>query len=369
MYHHGWAWAGDAPFKSTKLVAAHFGGTRTPLVVSWPARITPDGRVRTQFHHLNDVAATLYEVVGIDPPHTVDGVEQDPLDGVSFAYTFDDAEATGRKRTQYFDIYASRGIYQDGWFACTFGPRQPWRRMSAGLRDWDPDNDVWELYDLRTDFSQAHDLAAQRPDELRALQDRFVMEATENKVFPIGAAFYTSALHMEELRASTLTEWRLYPGQTRIPESCAPKYTGGHSSVATVDVDLPDAASGVLFCVGGLAGGFTVYLRDGELRAEYNTLGVYRFRAGSAGAIPTGKQRIEVRLAFDEPTPRSPATLTLSVGGAEVGSCRVERPVPAGFTASETFDVGCDLGSPVSLDYHGPARFTGTIDRVHIRYV
>jgi arylsulfatase len=371
MYHHGWAWAGDTPFKSTKLVAAHFGGTRTPLVISWPAQISPDATPRSQFHHVNDIAATIYDVVGIEPPHAVDGVEQDPLDGVSFAYTFDDVDASGRKRTQYFDIYGSRGVYDDGWFACTFGPRMPWQRMGAKLSEWDPDQDVWELYDLTNDFSQSNDLSEQQPSRLQALKDRFTMEATDNKVFPIGAAFYTSVLHPEELRASRLREWTLFPGQTRIPESSAPKFTGGHSSQATVDVDIADGASGVLFCVGGLAGGFTVYMNEGEFRAEYNTLGVYRYKASSNGPIPTGKQQLGVRLAFDEANSRSPATLSLEVGGIEVGSCRVERPVPAGFTASETFDVGCDLGSAVSLDYHerAPFPFMGTIERVHVRYV
>ncbi len=371
MYHHGWAWAGDTPFKSTKLVAAHFGGTRTPIVVSWPKRIKPDATPRSQFHHINDLAATVYDILGIDPPFAVDGFEQDPQDGVSMAYSFDDPQAAGQKKVQYFDIYASRGVYQDGWFACAFGPREPWNRTGAKIKSWNPDEDVWELYNLDEDYSQANDLAEKLPAKLQALKDTFTMQATENKVFPIGGAFYTSALHPEEIRGSPLTAWTLFPGQTRIPESMAPKFVSGFSSRAVIEADVPAGAEGVLYCVGGLAGGFTVFMDHGELRAEYNTLGVYRYKARSDGPIPTGKVKIEVELLFEEKKPQAPAAIVLRVNGKQVGEGRVERSVPAGFTASETFDVGVDLGSPVSLDYHerAPFAFNGTIRKIQIRYI
>ena len=371
MYHHGWAWAGDTPFKSTKLVAAHFGGTRTPMVVSWPKRIKPDATPRSQFHHINDLAATVYDILGIDPPFAVDGVEQDPQDGVSMAYSFDDPQAAGQKKVQYFDIYASRGVYQDGWFACAFGPREPWNRTGAKIKSWNPDEDVWELYNLDEDYSQANDLAEKLPAKLQALKDTFTMQATENKVFPIGGAFYTSALHPEEIRGSTLTAWTLFPGQTWIPESMAPKFVSGFSSRAVIEADVPAGAEGVLYCVGGLAGGFTVFMDHGELCAEYNTLGVYRYKARSDGPIPTGEVKIEVELLFEEKKPQAPAAIVLRVNGKQVGEGRVERSVPAGFTASETFDVGVDLGSPVSLDYHerAPFAFNGTIRKIQIRYI
>ena len=163
MYHAGWAWAGSTPFRSTKLVAAHFGGTRNPMVVSWPKGIKPDKTPRSQFHHVNDIVPTLYEVIGIKHPEEVNGFKQDPMDGVSMAYTFADAQAPGRKKTQYFENNASRGIYHDGWFACTFGPFVPWDTPStaARLKGWDANKDVWELYDLSKDFSQAEDLGEQ----------------------------------------------------------------------------------------------------------------------------------------------------------------------------------------------------------------
>ena len=170
MYHAGWAWAGDTPFQHTKLIASHFGGTRNPLAISWPARIKPDKTPRSQFHHVNDIAPTIYEILGIKPPKVVDGFEQDPIDGVSMVYTFADAKAPGRKHTQYFDNNGSRGIYHDGWYACTFGPLTPWLTVSPGLATWDSNKDVWELYDLKTDFSQANDLAAKEPERLAEMK-------------------------------------------------------------------------------------------------------------------------------------------------------------------------------------------------------
>lgn len=252
--------------------------------------------------------------------------------------------------------------------------------------------DVSELYHLPSDYSQACDLASLKPaklkalrdkvdlrwqdetpvqDKLQAMKDRFTMEATENNVFPIGGAFYTSALHPDEIRSSTLTEWTLYQGQTRIPEALAPRFASGFSSIAKVTGTVPANAEGVLYCVGGLAGGFAVFLDNGVLKTEYNTLGIYRYQASATAAIPAGAFDIEVHLIYDEQAAKAPATLTLVSGGVQVGQTRVELSVPAGFTASETFDVGTDLGSPVSLDYadRTPFSFTGTIDTLHIAYV
>ena len=162
MYHAGWAWAGSTPYKGTKLLASHFGGTRNPMAVRWPAKIKPDRTPRPQFHHVNDVVPTIYEIIGITPPRAVNGVEQDPIDGVSFAYSFGDPAAKGQLLTQYFEIMGSRAIYHDGWMACVMGPRIPWvPGLPPGIREWTPDKDVWELYNLDKDWSQANDLAAE----------------------------------------------------------------------------------------------------------------------------------------------------------------------------------------------------------------
>ena len=370
-YHHGWAWAGETPFRSTKLVAAHFGGTRTPLVVSWPKAVQPDKAPREQFHHVVDVATTIYDILGIDPPGRYNGVEQDRLDGVSMAPSFNDTEAPTGKRTQYFEIYGSRGVYQDGWFAGAFGPRTPWISRTRGLRAWNPDQDVWELYNLEDDYSQAIDLAAEFPEKLAELKDVFTVQATRNQVLPVGAAFYTVALHRDELPGSDLTKWTFYPGQNRISEPLAPRFTSGHSSVSRIELDAPERASGVLFCVGGIAGGFTVYMDDGYLHAEYNTVGMYRYKVRSKERVKAGAHLVGVQLEYESKKLWAPAVLTLSVDGQEVGHVTVETSVGLYFSFFETFDVGTDLGSPVSLDYHerSPFPFEGSIERIDISYL
>ena len=184
MYHAGWAWAGSTPFKYTKLVASHFGGTRNPLVVSWPKRINPDKQPHSQFYHVNDIAPTLYELLGIKPPREVNGFKQDPMDGVSMAASFTDAAAPENKHVQYFDNNGSRGLYKDGWYACTFGPLIPWVNAQSGLDQWDSAKDVWELYDITKDFSQADNLAAQNPGKLDEMKKLFLKEAKKNKVLP-----------------------------------------------------------------------------------------------------------------------------------------------------------------------------------------
>jgi arylsulfatase A-like enzyme len=174
MYHAGWAWAGDTPLRYTKLIASHFGGTRNPLVVSWPKKIKPDKTPRSQFYHVNDVAPTLYDILGIKPPKEVNGFRQDPIDGVSMLASFNNAKAPENKHVQYFDNNGSRGIYHDGWYACTFGPLIPWVNAQPGLADWDSSKDVWELYDLTKDFSQMHDLAKENPEKLAEMKKLFL---------------------------------------------------------------------------------------------------------------------------------------------------------------------------------------------------
>ena len=371
MYHHGWAWAGDTPYKSTKLVAAHFGGTRTPCVISWPKGIEADSKPRDQFHHVIDIAPTIYEVLGITPPVLYNGVKQDLIDGASMAYTFESADAPEQKPPQYFEIMGSRGIYYNNWFAGAFGPKAPWLTDITGLMGWDPDEDVWELYNLKEDFSQAHDLAAEMPKKLQAMKDMFTMEATKNKVFPVGGGLYIPVYHQAEQRSSTLKEWNFFPGQTRIAEVLAPRFTSGRSTLATITANVPENAEGVLYCVGGISAGFTVYMDKGYLHAEYNAMTLSRYKIKSDKPLPTGKVTIEVEVQFDEKKPQASATVTFRVDGKQVGQGRVERSVPSVFTASETFDIGVDLGSPVALDYYdrAPFKFNGEIEKINIKYI
>jgi len=370
-YHHGWAWAGSTPFKSTKLVAAHFGGTRNPMVISWPARIKPDSKIRSQFTHVNDIATTIYDILGITPPDFYNGVAQDKLDGVSFAATFEKHDAAVAKTTQYFEIMGSRGIYKDGWFAGTFGPRIPWDPTASKLAGWDPDNDIWELYDLSKDFSQANNIAKQNPEKVQEMKDAFLVEAASNKVLPIGGALYIVAYHPEEMKATTLKEWNMYPGMTRIAESQAPKFMSGFSTHSVIDATIPENAEGVLFSIGGISAGFTVYMDQGVLKAEYNAMTMNRYKVSSIAKIPTGKVKIEIIVKAQEKKPLAPSLITLKVNGKKVGEVIAKITVPAIFTASETFDVGIDLASPVAMDYHdrAPFKFNGEIEKINIRYI
>jgi arylsulfatase len=364
MYHAGWAWAGDTPFHHTKLVASHFGGTRNPLAISWPAHIKPDKTPRSQFHHVNDIVPTIYEILGITPPKVVDGFPQDPIDGVSMAYTFADAKAPERKHTQYFDNNGSRGIYHDGWYACTFGPLTPWLTVSPGLATWDSGKDVWELYDRRTDFSQADDLATKEPKRLDELKALFLREAKANKAFPIGAGIWLR-IHPEDRVKTPYTTWQFDGATTRMPEFAAPGL-GRESNHVTVDVDVGENASGVLYALGGASGGLTLYMDKGELVYEYNMMIIERYTARSKNKLAPGKHRLEVDTTITKPG--APAEVVLTVDGTEVARATVQRTVPAAFTASETFDVGIDLGSPVSLEYFDrrPFQFDGKIAAVKV---
>ena len=238
MYHAGWAWAGNTPFRHTKLVASHFGGTRNPMVISWPRGIKPDRTPRSQFHHVNDIVPTLYEVVGIRPPKVVDGYKQDPIDGVSLAYTFKDAKAPTRKKVQYFDNNGSRAIYQDGWVAATFGPLVPWLPGAPGLAEWDSAKDKWELYRITQDFSQADDLAAKEPQRLAQLRKAFDEQAKANKVYPLGAGIWLR-LHPEDRIKTPYTSWQFDATTTRMPEFTAPGL-GRESSTVTIDAEIGD---------------------------------------------------------------------------------------------------------------------------------
>ena len=366
MYHASWAWAGDTPFQYTKLIASHFGGTRNPMAVSWPARIKADKTPRTQFHHVNDIAPTIYEIVGINPPKEVDGFAQDPIDGVSMAYTFTDATAPSHKHTQYFDNNGSRGVYHDGWFACTFGPLVPWDTAGSAtkLKDWDSAKDVWELYDLSRDFSQAENLANKEPQRLAGMKQLFLKEAEKNKVFPIGAGMWLR-IHPEDRIKTPYTSWRFDETTTRMPEFAAPGL-GRESNHVAIDTELGENASGVLYALGGASGGLTLYIDDGRLAYEYNMMIIERYIVRSKDRLSPGKHKIEVETTIAKPG--APAKVVLNVDGAEVAQLDVKRTVPAAFTASETLDVGVDLGSPVSLDYFDrrPFAFNGKINSVNI---
>ncbi len=370
QYHAGWAWAGSAPYQGMKLLASHFGGTRNPMVVRWPARITPDPVPRTQFHHCNDIVPTIYEILGIAPPRVVNGVPQDPIDGTSFAYAIDDATADGRLHTQYFEIMGSRSIYHDGWIASATGPRLPWvPGLPPGIHEWTPDDDTWELYDLSTDWSQAHDLAADNPAKLAAMKESFAIEAARNSVLPIGGGLWVIALHPEQRITPPYSEWDFVGGITRMPEFCAPAL-GNKNNTVTLDVVIPDRPEGVLYALGANSGGLTCFIDDGHLCFEYNLFIIQRTKIRSDTPLAPGPATISVKTTYAEPRPAGPLDIVLSVNDTPVASGTVPISAPLLFTANDCLDIGTCLGSPVSLDYHkrAPFPFNGTIKSMHVAY-
>lgn len=370
MYHAGWAWAGSTPFKGTKLLGSYFGGTRNPMAISWPARIKRGGTdpgIRPQFHHVIDIAPTLYELLKIPHPKVVHGHQQMKIDGISLAYTFDTPTAPNQKKVQFFDNNGSRAIYKDGWMACTFGPFIPWNTPLSvqRLANWDSAEDEWELYHLDEDFSQGNDLALQHPEKLSQLKDEFLALAKDNHDFPIGAGNWLR-LHPEDRITTPFTEWNFGQSTRRMPEFAAPG-VGRQSTNVEIDLNVEDRANGVLYAVGGASGGLTVYLDNGHLVYEYNMMIIEQYRARSPKPMPAGRHRI--RIKTDIKGAGQSGTATLIIDNKTVASASLTRTVPAAFTATESFDVGIDLGSPVSLNYYDrrPFEFTGKIHSVNVK--
>ena len=371
MYHAGWAWAGSTPYQATKLIASHFGGTRNPLAVRWPAKIKPDATPRAQFLHVNDVVPTVYDILGIKPPRVVNGVPQDPFDGVSFARTFNDPMAPEVKHTQYFEVMGSRAIYHDGWMASAFGPRIPWvPGLPPGIKEWTPNKDKWELYDLTKDWSQADDLAGNMPAKLVDLKDLFLIEFTKNKGLPIGGGLWIPVLHPELRQVPPYTSWTFPGAITRMPEAVAPAL-GNKENLVSMDVDVLPNANGVLYALGGFSGGLALYVKDGVLAYEYNLFEIQRTHIKAKNKLPTGKLKIEVQTTYVERRPAGPLKVILKVNGNEVASGVVPVSAPLIFTANDCLDFGIDLGSPVSIDYYdqAPFKFNGTIEGAHVQYL
>lgn len=376
MYHAGWAWAGSTPYQSTKLIAAHFGGTRNPLAVRWPKKIKPDATPRSQFHHVNDIVPTIYEVVGVTPPRVVNGFPQDPIQGVSMAYTFNDVKAKGRLLTQYFEIMGSRGVYHDGWFAGAPGPRRPWiPGVPKGFFDdqrrvvWSPDNDTWELYDLNEDWSQANDLAAKMPEKLAQMKELFIIEFAKNQGLPVGGGLFIPLVRPDLRITPPYQEWTFAGALTRMPEFAAPAL-GNKENTVTIDAEIPARANGVIYALGGFSAGLTCYVKDGALCYEYNLFEIQRTQIKAKSQLPTGQVKIEVTTKYAEKKPAGPLEVTLKVNAKEVAKGQVPVSAPLGFTANDCLDIGTDLGSPVSLDYYdaAPFKFNGKIEQVHVEY-
>jgi arylsulfatase len=366
-YNHfpvGWAWAMDTPFQWGKQIASHFGGTRNPLVISWPNRIKDNGGIRTQFHHAIDIVPTILEAAGVEQPSSVNGVTQKPIEGISMVYSFEDAKAEERRRVQYFEMFGNRAIYSNGWVAAVRHGRLPWE--NAGSYDFSKDK--WELYRIESDFSEANDLAAQEPERLRDMQDLFWVEAAKYNVLPLDDRFVERA--DPSLRPSLIagrTDFTYYSGAIRIPESSSPNVKN-RSHRITAHIDVPQSGGdGVLVAAGGIVAGYALYVNEGKPTYEYNWFSQQRYKVTSSEKLSAGPATIRVEFKYDGGGVGKGGTVTLFVNDQKVGEGRVEKTVLGRYSADETFDVGMDTGSPVSESYKSPNPYTGTLRKVEFR--
>ena len=365
-YNHyavGWAHAMDTPYQWTKQIASHWGGTRNGTIVHWPSGIRARGEIRSQFHHVIDVAPTILEAAGLPAPLSVNGVQQRPLEGVSMAYSFDDAEADDRHTTQYFEMFCNRGIYHEGWTAVT-RHSIPW----VGTEMPAFDDDVWELYEPG-DWTQANDVAAEQPGKLAELQRLFLIEAGKYNVLPLDDRRF------ERFNPDLAGRPQLVPGTSqllfgrmgRLSENSIVALKN-KSHAITAQIVVPESgANGVIISQGGAFGGLALYAKDGKLAYCYNLFGLERFKVYGADAIPAGDHQVRMEFTYDGGGLGKGGDVTLFVDGERVGDGRVEGTVPMLFSADETTDVGSDTATPVSDDYgtHDSA-FTGTVRWVQL---
>ena len=368
-YNHypvGWAHAMDCPYQWTKQVASHWGGTRNGMAVRWPQGIEAKGQVRNQFTHAIDIVPTILEAAGLPAPDFVNGIMQQPIEGISFAYSFDDPAASEQHTTQYFEMFGNRGIYHDGWSAVTqhIVPYLP----DKGELDWNADR--WELYDGSKDWSQAHDLAAEMPEKLAELQQLFMVEAAKYKVFPLDDRriwrMNAELAGRPELMGKR-TSLTLYPGMTHLMENAVINVKN-KSHTVTAEVEVPeDGAEGVIIAQGGRFGGWSLYVKDGRPVYCHNWIGVARYMVAGEEPLPAGPVTLRYAFAYDGGSPGAGGTGALYVNGRQVAEGRIEQTVGYTFSLDEGMDVGMDLATPVSEDYAmNDNAFTGTIRCVKV---
>jgi arylsulfatase len=368
-----WSWAFDTPFKWTKQVASHFGGTRQGMCISWPGHIKEVGGIRTQFHHMIDIVPTLLEVTGIKAPEEVNGIKQRPIEGVSMAYTFDQANANApsKRDTQYFEMVGNRGIYHDGWMASTTPPAPSWELGTGKLT---PINEYkWELYDLTKDYSQYNDLAAKNPDKLKELQALFLTEAAKYQVLPLDN---TAFVRIQTPRPSAVAGKTVftYTGENAgIPVGNAPDILDKDYTI-TAEITIPKGgAEGMIVTLGGRFGGYGLYLLKGKPVFTYNLLDLERSRwEGGLGlardvlgrALAPGKHTLVFDFKYDGPGPGKGGTGVFTVDGKELAKKTLKHTIPLLMSIDETFDIGVDTRTGVDDSYTLPFRFTGTIDKL-----
>jgi arylsulfatase len=366
-YNHyavGWAHAMDTPYQWTKQVASHFGGTRNGTIVHWPNGIKAKGEVRSQFCHVIDFAPTVLEAAGIPAPTIVNSIQQAPFEGASMLYAFNDAKAAERRETQYFEMFCNRGIYHKGWTAVT-RHGVPW--VGSYKRGFD--EDVWELYDTNTDWTQSKDLAKEQPKKLAELQRLFEIEATKYSVLPLDDRTFERfnpdlAGRPQLIKGNSQI---LFGGMARLSEGSL-VVTHNKSYSLTAEIDVPKSgARGVIVALGGSVGGWSLYALNGKLKHCYNFFGIHRYFTEGTTPIPAGKHQVRMEFKYDGGGLAKGGTVSLFVDGKKDGEGRVDMSVPMLFSADETCDVGKETGSTVSPDY-GPSdnKFSGEVNWVQI---
>src|SRR5690242_1588408 len=375
-----WSWAFDTPFKWTKQVASHFGGTRQGMCIAWPNRIKDAGGIRTQFHHMIDIVPTILEAAGIPAPVMVNGIAQKPIEGVSMVYTFDkaNANAPSTRTTQYFEMFANRAIYHDGWIAATTPPAPPWLLGTAKLPEDVVNGYKWELYNLKEDYSEYNDLAARMPDKLREMQELFLVEATKYNVFPLDNSVLPRVVAPRPSATAGRTVFTYSGEMAGLPESDAPSILN-RSYTITAEVEIPgspsatvglaggsqDTSEGMIVTMGGRFGGYGLYLLKGKPVFTYNFVDLERYRWEAQQALTPGKHTIVFDFTYDGPGFGKGGTGILRVDGNEVATKQVPHTTPFLITIDETFDVGLDTRTPVDdKDYQVPFRFTGKINKL-----
>ena len=367
-----WSWAFDTPFKWTKQVASHFGGTRQGMAISWPGHITDVGGIRSQFHHVIDIVPTILEATGIKAPDVVDGIKQKPIEGVSMVYTFDKANANAPSKhvTQYFEMVGNRAIYHDGWIASTTPPAAPWLLATGKLTDVNDYN--WELYNLDEDYSQNNDLAQKNPDKLKEMQALFLTEAAKYQVLPLDNTGFARLLTHRPSAVAGRTVFTYTGPNENIPVGNAPSILDRDYTI-TADITVPQGgAEGMIVTLGGRFGGYGLYLLKGKPVFDYNLLDLkhYRWEGGPLGhglladALKPGKHTIVFDFKYDGPGPGKGGEGVFKVDGNEIARKKMDYTIPLLMAIDETFDVGSDTRTAVNDDYKLPFRFTGTIDKL-----
>ena len=361
----GWAVAGDTPFRWTKQVASNYGGTRNGLIVSWPKYVSATNQVRSQWHHVIDVAPTILEAAQLPQPKSVNGTVQQPIEGVSMLSSFENPNAESMHKTQYFEIGGNRAIYHDGWFAGTIHKAAWENKPRAALLD-----DKWELYDTRSDFSLVNDLSAANPEKLKEMQEIFTQEAIKNRVLPIDDR------SIERLNPATAgrpdlmgarTSLTLSEGMAGMSENVFINVKNRSHSI-TAELDIPrGGANGVILAQGGRFGGWSFYLKNGKPTYCYNYLGLQQFTISAPQALPAGRSTVRMNFDYDGGGAGKGGTATLRVNGTQVAIGQVPRTQGMVFSADETAGVGLDDATPVSKDYkERDNSFSGKILKVTV---